>query len=722
MLTSMNRALQDINDARKSAARVATIDYGFKDEDRLPLHNSFDLCRFIVRVDELFNWYTGRVCDVFVAPYFPLIQSSGTGKTRLLYEYSKFVKERNTNDPTKNPTTCLLLTSIHGRLNVAKLVNMEDVSSPALCYSRMTKLVSDCKTTRVVLLIDEAQHLLDDEAITFRRIRWWLRIKREDKQIVTVFTGTNSSLSNFYRDKTKPPKNLGTSRELEEKDVQYHNADAKNDLSLYPPFFDLTTMGSVVVGKNNGTFEYTEGRTDYEKAAMYGRPLFAILRAKDDLTDQRKIAILKRMLIGYDDKKNNSFSFAENETAVLNILGTRVQLGHVALPLASLLVSRGYAHLVDVRNYSTDPQNKHDTASICYFPDPVCAHNAMRLMDKDWTSEDEKIRGQKPEFWTSAAIKFFSAGVCVPSRGDVGEVGAALYLLFCGDILRKARDPNYLTFAVNLYEYIGKLIDPTKTVSMNSQVNAVSANCLINFIQVTRVYHNIRLEELCSVEHLEWMYNSSCAIYTPPYFESLDIIAPIRIIGNGNSNDEYAPFAVSVKTRRIFEKSEIKQMIFKMKKCMKEAKVKKALCVLILLDWVLPKNEMDANLQLSTNDLERFAREPECLMLKVLVVKENDPFGVTDFVSSTRFGSAVESEVYASHQNIHSGLIKKLLTRSKMTVADKKKLNDYYEKMTGKIDSAQSNTSEDNDTVMLLLLNDQIRSVNLESSLVSKPN
>jgi hypothetical protein len=42
---------------------------------------------------------------------------------------------------------------------------MEDVKSPLFCYSHMNELINKCETTRVVLLIDEAQHLLDDEAI-----------------------------------------------------------------------------------------------------------------------------------------------------------------------------------------------------------------------------------------------------------------------------------------------------------------------------------------------------------------------------------------------------------------------------------------------------------------------------------------------------------------------------------------------------------------------------
>jgi hypothetical protein len=83
------------------------------------------------------------------------------------------------------------------------------------------------------------------------------------------------------------------------------------------------------------------------------------------------------------------------------------------------------------------------------------------------------------------------------------------------------------------------------------------------------------------------MYNSSCAIYTPPYFKLFDIIAPIRIVHKDKKSETeiYAPFAVSVKARSFIAKSEINQILVAMQKFMKKANVKKAICVLLLLDW-----------------------------------------------------------------------------------------------------------------------------------------
>jgi hypothetical protein len=50
---------------------------------------------------------------------------------------------------------------------------------------------------KLVLLFDEAQHLLAHQGFVFRCIRWWLRKNRRNQQIVAVFTGTSAKLVNF---------------------------------------------------------------------------------------------------------------------------------------------------------------------------------------------------------------------------------------------------------------------------------------------------------------------------------------------------------------------------------------------------------------------------------------------------------------------------------------------------------------------------------------------
>jgi hypothetical protein len=79
--------LLNIEGSSKDLGRVANIDFQI---DGTPLKQNFDLSRFLKRIDELFQWYSDEdYRNRFMAPYFPLVQSSGTGKTKLLYEAKK---------------------------------------------------------------------------------------------------------------------------------------------------------------------------------------------------------------------------------------------------------------------------------------------------------------------------------------------------------------------------------------------------------------------------------------------------------------------------------------------------------------------------------------------------------------------------------------------------------------------------------------------------------
>ena len=70
-----------------SAARHRRlIDIDFKVED-VKLKHRFDIDRMLDRVDKLFLWHESeKEQNEYMAPYFPMIQSSGSGKTKLLHE------------------------------------------------------------------------------------------------------------------------------------------------------------------------------------------------------------------------------------------------------------------------------------------------------------------------------------------------------------------------------------------------------------------------------------------------------------------------------------------------------------------------------------------------------------------------------------------------------------------------------------------------------------
>jgi len=68
------------------------------DCEYLSIPGKSDVDRFAKQIKKLFEWHTSGFNE-FVAPYFPLIQSSGMGKTKLLVETRKHF-ERKTKDTT----------------------------------------------------------------------------------------------------------------------------------------------------------------------------------------------------------------------------------------------------------------------------------------------------------------------------------------------------------------------------------------------------------------------------------------------------------------------------------------------------------------------------------------------------------------------------------------------------------------------------------------------
>jgi hypothetical protein len=107
-------------------------------------------------------------------------------------------------------------------------------------------------------------------------------------------------------------------------------------------------------------------------------------------------------------------------------------MGQTSTDVASRLVSRGYA---------SQPCRFSDSkvAQICYHPDPVCARLAMAMMDENWkvNAKGSAVSGRSKQWWVERAVATFLSGLCRPDKGNAGEVFAALYLLFCGDLLRK---------------------------------------------------------------------------------------------------------------------------------------------------------------------------------------------------------------------------------------------------------------------------------------------
>jgi hypothetical protein len=74
-----------------SDTRLVPVDYEISDSK---LSHDADLKALLERVDETFAWYNPGP-RTYVAPYFPMIQSSGMGKTKLLHELREVLNKQD---------------------------------------------------------------------------------------------------------------------------------------------------------------------------------------------------------------------------------------------------------------------------------------------------------------------------------------------------------------------------------------------------------------------------------------------------------------------------------------------------------------------------------------------------------------------------------------------------------------------------------------------------
>jgi hypothetical protein len=575
-----HRDLEELDEeaviSEKSSLRIAAVD--FKIDNKM-MHG-FDFGFFKDRVLSLFEWYTdNKVKMKYMAPYFPLVQSSGMGKTKLLWELRHVIGSGKSDGTNFKDCVCATILCTRGGLPKEKIgedqvfsfsldVPFTDTRDDSGFICKMldeivTDLLSKQDTERqpgkVILLFDESQHLLDSDGFAFRAVRWWLRCRRAP-QVVAVFTGTTSRLTYFYKE---------TQQQVLKTSKQGTNHHESGNL-LYDPFFHLCTVGLFA----NRSSE--NAKSEYERAVPYGRPLFAEMlqnnqpldtNAKDGvlsriqdnplLDAKAEYAVLSRMLLNQEVTWNNDVEIC------LSILGTRFQMGQTSAKVAAELVAKGYA----VLSHYVAPQTSQEEAGLegvgracIFFPtDPVCARLAMALMDEDgkvtYDAPHKWVQGEGKQFWTKKMSEIFSTGLCRPSQGDLGELAAAAYMLFCGDILRKKIDKDYRTFSVPLATFIECLLKPNDFNSPEekpeSKEKSVPKGCRytdahVNFIQVTRNYMRFSIEDCFHQDFLRDLYRSGSSFYAYPLCPVFDFVASIRL---SNADEEtFVPLFVSTST------------------------------------------------------------------------------------------------------------------------------------------------------------------------------
>jgi len=580
------------------------------------LTHDFDLHMFCRSVDSVFDTFYNlpedKKEDIYSGPYFVFVQSSGMGKTKILYEYKKqteaWQKDANQGATWKyRPEAKIVLCRAKRNDeeknvydNFLQLKSTEEDSFEAnrsKCFDQLDKLVEGMTNEYVVLMFDEAQYLLGkgsysnglgtdkdeekmgtnkvEDAFLFRLVRLWLCWKRVHK-IVAVFSGTTAKLKNFIIEDDLERELQTDSREASTNEQYYSRG--KN---MFMPFFTTTTIGCLRM-RQNKLEKMDKSLTEHEAAVPYGRPLFATMSPSD--YQAFLPIVLKRMVLSEDQQ-----NWKNNKSVWLNILGTRVQMGQTSFEIASKLVAGAYMNIVGLQNDRGDVLKKN-SAQICYMPDPVCARLAMCLMDENWsmTTNTGKTTGQAKTWWVSRMKEIFANKICTPEKGDLGEVMVALYFLFCADIIRGEADSDYSTFSVPLEKWIDKLVsggcESTQGHNQTAKLGSSLKQVTFGAIQVCRNY--LRLNDfswtsLGEKDFLKNLYKSGVGFYVFPGCSTIDLVFPLWLA----EKDQYLPMLVSVKSHVYFGPSAAKKECEAMAKRAEEAKSEHnqgVLCILAI--------------------------------------------------------------------------------------------------------------------------------------------
>jgi hypothetical protein len=628
------RRLNYLDSSTRAPTRIVDADFEII---KTGLMHTYDLDALQEKVKSLFKWHNDpKERKTYIAPYFPLVQSSGMGKTKLLYELRNLLLQ-------SGEYSCEMILCRDGEI---QLNSGDNVFSQSIDFNQKMKdgdprlkryelvgkaldeIVESCVASKVVLLFDEAQHLLADSGFFFRCIRWWLRKKSQKKQIAAIFTGTNAKLVNFYEEPRESKISRDTSVGL------YHEDGAR----MYDAFYRLHTIGCK-------RYPFRSDASEYDNSVQFGRPLFSVLHAKGKLDPVAHQRILERMLFLQDTDPSEEWSIE----ACMNVISTRVQMGRTTFAVASNLLAKAYANLI---NLSVGTEiGEGEVAELAYLPDPVCARLAMCVMDETWHSgqKNKSRSGKEKSFWISKMIETFSTGLCQPSRGDVGELAVAMYLLFCGDELRRRLPQGligYETFSVSLAHWL-KLLT-TRREEFEASVDKFgvaaasapkSSTSTISFIQVCRNYLRFPVGTLIQDQSfLQYLYMSRCALYTYPKCPGVDILASIRIESKGKK-DQYRPLLISVKTENVFGPKDQNDEIDIMKTLLKTNGVG-GVCLLVMLDRggkgkVTPEIDLTPILTGTVSMAIDIPRE--------------DFYGLTRAVREMTTAKAETAEIFASH-------------------------------------------------------------------------
>jgi len=442
--------------------------------------------------------------------------------------------------------------------------------------------------------------------------------------VVAVFASTLLSLANRF---DEPPQQTSS------REPNLYQGGNK----LFSPFYEICTNGIF----HNEPTTAEKPCSEYVQAIPYGRPLFALLQNKNRLTREEEKYILMRILLNV-----KGGCWEESLPSCVSVLGTRVQMGQVfSFDLATDLISTGFASLTQ---FST-PMNS-PSAHICFFTDPVCARLAMGMMQEGLklVDDDDRNSGKHPTFWMQKATNIFSKDICSPHRNDIELFACSLYLLFCGDLIRRETSSRLDHFSVPLLLWIRLLRDPTLKVRLDEQDTDPAVS--INFIQICHNYLRHSLEQVHDTLLHHW-YKAGVATYTYSNCEAFDMVVPVRYKDPQQaaaSKYSFCPLLIHVICQEEISKGEKHAAKEAMVDALGNASISVGLCILLLVGLKKNKKQKDENIMFEK--ISSFTRNG--ILAFTVEIPVDDPFGVSRFLKQLPMVGGERAEIYASHAQI----------------------------------------------------------------------
>jgi hypothetical protein len=345
----------------------------------------------------------------------------------------------------------------------------------------------------------------------------------------------------------------------------------------------------------------------------------------------------------------------------------------------------------------------------------------MALMDEGpmKLGENKMIEGKSKRFWVDRMSELFCTGLCHPHQGDLGEIAAATYLLFCGDLLRKRiKDDYYQTFSVSLADFVRCVVNPWVIITENKagagnmvdhdtappqpvvaelpcqphvtvtqsktdedmqETKPIYSEARVSFIQVVRNSIRMSVEQMVEQDFLTNLYESGCAVYVAAGSHHIDMLASIRLTPIIGGAFEYVPLLVSVKT--LAKSGNQMVPLDQMAKLLTDAGTC-GICIRLLFDFPADGNPLDSQYLMSTTDVNSlFCGQ---VVSKVVVVDENDPFGIVKTLLRTTSMGPARAEVYSSHQFANVPSLKPIKAEALVRSAASEELVQYVEDLKSK--------------------------------------